>query len=154
MIDVYAVTGTFPDKHRLAAELAAAVMTVEEVPDIPMFRKNTAAFVHDLPDDCISNVDGDHDYVRVQILTNAGALSREKQIAVVQRITAIIADRADDPSLSERTWVLLTEAPDGGWGLQGHAHTNEELVLAARAQLAQRYDIRDHVRENGYASDG
>ncbi len=43
MIDVYAVTGTFPDKHRLAAELAAAVMTVEEVPDIPMFRKNTAA---------------------------------------------------------------------------------------------------------------
>jgi phenylpyruvate tautomerase PptA (4-oxalocrotonate tautomerase family) len=112
-------------------------MTVEEVPDIPMFRKNTAAFVHDLPDDCISNVDGDHDYVRVQILTNAGALSRDKQIAVVQRITAIIADRADDPSLSERTWVLLTEAPDGGWGLQGHAHTNEELVLAARAQLAQ-----------------
>ena len=137
MIDIYAVTGTFPDKHRLAAELAGAVMTVEEVPDIPMFRKNTAAFVHDLPDDCISNVDGDHDYVRVQILTNAGALSRDKQIAVVHRITAIIADHADDPSLSERTWVLLTEAPDGGWGLQGHAHTNEELVLAARAQLAQ-----------------
>jgi phenylpyruvate tautomerase PptA (4-oxalocrotonate tautomerase family) len=137
MIDVYAVTGTFPDKHRLAVELAGAVMTVEEVPDIPMFRKNTAAFVHDLPDDCISNVDGDHDYVRVQILTNAGALSRDKQIAVVERITAIIADHADDPSLSERTWVLLTEAPDGGWGLQGHAHTNEELVLAARAQLAQ-----------------
>jgi hypothetical protein len=32
--------------------------------------------------------------------------------------------------------VLLTEAPDGGWGLKGHANTNEELVLAARAQLA------------------
>ena len=93
--------------------------------------------MHDRPSNCISNVDGDHDYARVQILTNAGALSREKQIAVVQRITAIIADHANDPSLSERTWVLLTEAPDGGWGLQGHAHTNEELVLAARAQLAQ-----------------
>jgi len=137
MIDAYAAAGTFGDPHALAHSLAAALMAVEQVPDIPMFRKNTAAFVHDLPDDCISNVDGDHDYVRVQILTNAGALSRDKQIAVVQRITAIIADRADDPSLSERTWVLLTEAPDGGWGLQGHAHTNEELVLAARAQLAQ-----------------
>ena len=91
MIDVYAVTGTFRDNHRLAAELAAAVMTVEEVPDIPMFRKNTAAFVHSLPDDCISNVDGDRDYVRVQVLTNAGALSRDKQLAVVARITAIIA---------------------------------------------------------------
>jgi hypothetical protein len=32
--------------------------------------------------------------------------------------------------------VLLTEAPDGGWGLNGHASTNEELVLAARAQIA------------------
>jgi hypothetical protein len=32
--------------------------------------------------------------------------------------------------------VLLTEAPDGGWGLNGHANTNEELVAAARAQIA------------------
>jgi hypothetical protein len=32
--------------------------------------------------------------------------------------------------------VLLTEAPDGGWGLAGHANTNEELVAAARAQMA------------------
>ncbi len=49
----------------------------------------------------------------------------------------MIADHANDPFLSERTWVLLTEAPDGGWGLQGHANTSDELVLAARAQLAQ-----------------
>jgi hypothetical protein len=33
--------------------------------------------------------------------------------------------------------VLLTEAPEGGWGLWGHAHTNAELVAAARAQLAE-----------------
>ena len=33
--------------------------------------------------------------------------------------------------------VLLTEAPDGGWGLAGHAHTNAELVAAARAQIAE-----------------
>jgi hypothetical protein len=32
--------------------------------------------------------------------------------------------------------VLLSEAPDGGWGLAGHANTNSELVLAARAQIA------------------
>jgi hypothetical protein len=33
--------------------------------------------------------------------------------------------------------VLLTEAVDGGWGLWGHAHTNAELVDAARAQIAE-----------------
>ena len=137
MIDAYAAAGTFADKHRLAADLAAAVMAIEQVPDIPMFRKNTAAFVHELPADCLSNVDGDSTYVRVQVLTNSGALDRDKQLAVVRRLTEIIAAAAGDPALADRTWVLLTEAPDGGWGLSGHAHTNAELVSAARAQIAE-----------------
>jgi hypothetical protein len=42
-----------------------------------------------------------------------------------------------DPALVQRTWVLLTEAPDGGWGLAGRANTNAELVAAARAQIAE-----------------
>jgi phenylpyruvate tautomerase PptA (4-oxalocrotonate tautomerase family) len=136
MIDVYATAGTFADKHQLAIDLASAVMNVEQVPNIPMFRKNTAAFVHELPSGDLSNVDGDSNYVRVQVLTNAGALDREKQLAVVARLTELVAAAAGDPSLPERTWVLLTAAPDGGWGLKGHANTNEELVAAARAQIA------------------
>jgi phenylpyruvate tautomerase PptA (4-oxalocrotonate tautomerase family) len=136
MIDVYAATGTFGDPHALAQALATELMTIE-LPDIPMFRKNTAAFVHDMPQSSLSNVDGDRTHVRVQVLTNAGALDREKQLAVVSRLTAIVADAARDPSLADRTWVLLTEAPDGGWGLAGHANTNEELIAAARAQIAE-----------------
>jgi len=136
MIDVYAAAGTFADTHRLAVDLATAVMTIEQVPDIPMFRQNTAAFVHELPAGSLSNVDGDSGYVRIQVLTNAGALDRGKQLAVVQRLTEIAAQEAADPGLATRTWVLLTEAPDGGWGLAGHASTNEELVAAARAQIA------------------
>jgi len=137
MIDVYAGTGTFADSAQLAKDLPAAVMAVEGVPNIPMFRKNTAAFVHDLPATALANVDGDSTYVRVQVLTNAGALDRDKQIALVAKLTEIVAAAAADPSLAERTWVLLTEAPDGGWGLWGHAHTNAELVTAARAQIAK-----------------
>jgi phenylpyruvate tautomerase PptA (4-oxalocrotonate tautomerase family) len=104
-----------------------------------LFRKNTAAFVHDLPATALANVDGDSTYVRVQVLTNAGALDREKQIAVVGKLTELVAAAAGDPSLTERTWVLLTEAPEGGWGLWGHAHTNEELVAAARAEIAKQH---------------
>ncbi|GAA4263620.1 hypothetical protein GCM10022255_109810 [Dactylosporangium darangshiense] len=136
MIDVYAAAGTFADQHKLAVDLATAVMTIEQVPNIPMFRKNTAAFVHDLPAGSLSNVDGDGTYVRVQVLTNAGALDRGKQLEVVKQLTEIIATAAEDPSLVERTWVLLTEAPEGGWGLKGHANTNAELVAAARAEIA------------------
>jgi phenylpyruvate tautomerase PptA (4-oxalocrotonate tautomerase family) len=137
MIDVYAAAGTFADRHKLAADLATAIMVIEQVPDIPMFRQNTAAFVHDLPAECISNVDGDSNYVRVQVLTNAGALDRGKQLAVVRQVTDIIAAAAGDPTLTGRTWVLLTETAEGGWGLSGHANTNAELVSAARAQLAE-----------------
>jgi phenylpyruvate tautomerase PptA (4-oxalocrotonate tautomerase family) len=136
MIDVYAATGTFREPHQLAADLARTLMTIEGVPDIPMFRQNTAGFIHEMDAPAISNVDGDSSYVRVQVLTNAGALDREKQLAVVRHFTDLVAAAADDPSLSERTWVLLTEAIEGGWGLAGHANTNEELVTAARAQIA------------------
>jgi phenylpyruvate tautomerase PptA (4-oxalocrotonate tautomerase family) len=136
MIDVYARAGTFADKHQLATDLATTLMTIEGVPNIPLFRKNTAAFVHDLPDDGLSNVDGDNTYVRVQVLTNAGALDRDKQLAVVAQFTALITSAGADPSLTQRTWVLLTEAVEGGWGLAGHANTNDELVQAAHAQIA------------------
>jgi len=137
MIDVYAAAGTFQNPHQLASDLARTLMTVEGVPDIPMFRQNTAGFIHEMDGPAISNVDGDSRYVRVQVLTNAGALDRAKQLAVVRQFTDLVANAAGDPSLSERTWVLLTEAVQGGWGLEGHASTNEELVAEARAQIAK-----------------
>jgi phenylpyruvate tautomerase PptA (4-oxalocrotonate tautomerase family) len=136
MIDIYATRGTFADPHGLARDAAAAVMAVEQVPDIPMFRQNTAAFVHELDPSCLSDVDGANDHIRVQVLTNAGALDRDKQLVVVAKLTALVIEAGGRPELKDRTWVLLTEAPDGGWGLWGHAHTNAELVQAARDQLS------------------
>ena len=89
MIDVYSADGTFADKHALARDLAAAVMRWEKVPELPLFRKNTSAFVHDLPADSLSNVDGDGNYARVQVLTPAGVLDRDKQLGVVRELTDI-----------------------------------------------------------------
>ena len=137
MIDVYAPAGMFDDKHGLAQRAAATVMSIEEVPNIPMFRENTAAFIHELPADAISDVDGASDHVRVQVLTNAGALDRDKQQAVVAGLTEVITGAPGNPPPSERIWVLLTEAPDGGWGLWGRAYTNVDLVQEVRSQLAR-----------------
>ncbi len=137
MIDFYATSGTFKNKKKLATDAATTLKNIEGVPDIPMFRKNTAAFVHELPEGSLSNVDGDKNYVRVQVLTNRGALDRDKQLKVVEQLTNLVASAAGDESLKERTWVLLTETEEGGWGLWGHAHTNEELVTAARNEIAK-----------------
>src|SRR5689334_23484499 len=136
MIDVYATEGTFVDKHALAQDLAAVVMRWEGVPDLALFRDNTAAFVHDLAADSIANVAGESNYVRVQVLTPAGVLDRDKQLGVVSELTEIVAAAAGDPSLRERTWVLLTESPEGGWGIGGHANTNADIAASARAALA------------------
>ena len=81
---------------------------------------------------CLVNADGDSIRVRVQVLTNAGALDRDKQLPVVSQLTAIVAAAAGDPSLAGRTRALSTEAPDGGWGLAGHATTNAELAQGRR----------------------
>src|SRR5213594_561304 len=135
MIDVYAAEGTFRDRKTLAKNLAAAVMRWEKVPDLALFKDNTAAFIHDLPSDAISNVSGDSNYVRVQVLTPVGVLDRDKQLGVVKELTDIVAAAASDPTLIDRTWVLLTESPEGGWGVRGHANTGADLTAAARAEL-------------------
>ena len=136
MIDVYAAEGTFTNKHALAKDLASAVMRWEKVPDLALFRRNTAAFIHELPADAISNVDGGSGYVRVQVLTPAGVLNREQQLGVVRDITELVADAAGDPSLVDRTWVLITESPDGGWGIGGVANTGADIAASARAEIA------------------
>jgi phenylpyruvate tautomerase PptA (4-oxalocrotonate tautomerase family) len=135
MIDVYATAGTFRDKHALAKDLASAVMRWEQVPAISLFINNTAAFIHELPADSLSNVAGDSNYVRVEVLTPVGTLDRDKQLGVVKELTEIIAAAAGEPKLAERTWVLLTESPEGGWGVNGHANTGADLIAAARAEL-------------------
>ena len=136
MIDVYATTGTFKEKHSLAQDLAAAVMRWEQVPHISLFLNNTAAFIHDLPADSLSNAAGASNYVRVQVLTPIGVLDRDKQLGVVKELTAIVATAAGDPTLAERTWVLITESPEGGWGINGHANTGADITAAARSELA------------------
>jgi phenylpyruvate tautomerase PptA (4-oxalocrotonate tautomerase family) len=136
MIDVYVATGTFGDKHTLAQDLAAAVMRWEQVPAITLFRRNTAAFIHELPADSLANVAGESNYVRVQVLTPVGVLDRAKQLGVVRELTDIVAAAAGDPTLTERTWVLIAESPEGGWGINGHAYTGAEIAQAARAELS------------------
>jgi phenylpyruvate tautomerase PptA (4-oxalocrotonate tautomerase family) len=136
MIDVYATEGTFSNRHQLAIDLANAVMRWEKVPPLNLFKNNTAAFIHDLDSDAIANAAGASNYVRVQVLTPVGVLDREKQLGVVQELTDIVAAAANDPTLTARTWVLLTESPEGGWGIGGHANTGADIAEAARRELA------------------
>ena len=32
---------------------------------------------------------------------------------------------------------MISEAPDGGWGIDGHAYTNAEIAETARRQITE-----------------
>ena len=81
---------------------------------------------------------GETNYIRVQVLTPVGVLDREKQIGVVKELTEIVAAATGDPWVAQRTWVLITESPEGGWGISGHANTGADIADAARRGLSDQ----------------
>jgi phenylpyruvate tautomerase PptA (4-oxalocrotonate tautomerase family) len=136
MIDVYAPADIFPADadEQLGRELTHAVLRAEGVAQPgPFHLDNTAAFIHRLPAPAISTASTPASRtVRVQIITPPGSLDRDGQKQLTREATDIIASAAGDPGLAARTWVILTEAAEGGWGLAGTAFGQEEFGELAR----------------------
>lgn len=142
MIDVYAPADLFPADadEQLGTELTHAVLRAEghyEEVIAPFFTDNTAAFVHRLP---VVTTAGQPSAraVRVQIITPPGSLNREGQRQITREATEIVARIAGDETLMGRTWVILQEAAEGGWGLGGTAFGVEEFTALAQQAAAAR----------------
>ena len=135
MIDVYAAADLFPagTDRDLAVELTSALLRAEGVINPgPTHTNNTGAYIHRLPPSAVNTAaQGNARTVRVQVLTPPGVLSREGQKQLVAEVTQIVARIAGDPSQGVRTWVLLTEAAEGGWGIAGTAFGREEFAALA-----------------------
>lgn len=98
----------------------------------PTHTHNTGAYIHRLPPSAVNTAaQGNARTVRVQVLTPPGVLGREAQKQLVADLTQIVARIAGDPSQGGRTWVLLTEAAEGGWGIAGTAFGREEFAALA-----------------------
>jgi len=141
MIDVYAAADLLPaDADRQLGEaLTLAVLRAEGVAQPGAFHlDNTATYIHRMPASTVQTAaTAAARTVRVQVVTPPGVLSREGQKQLVKEATEIVAKVSGDPTQAARTWVLLTEAAEGGWGLAGTAFGREEFgALAARARAA------------------
>ena len=136
MIDVYAPADLFPagSDRTLAAQLTAALLRAEGVPDPgPAHLDNTGAYIHRMPPETVHTAGTDAARtVRIQVLTPPGALTRDGQRSLVADATRIVADVSGDPSQPARTWVLLTEASEGGWGIAGTAFGRPEFAALLR----------------------
>ena len=143
MIDVYARADLFPPgtDRQLGEELTMAVLRAEGVAAPGPFHLNiTAAYIHRMDPSAVHTAATDSARsVRVQIITPPAALTRDGQRQLVKEITEIVTKISGDPTQASRTWVLLTEAAEGGWGLAGTAFGREEFAaLAAKAAAASR----------------
>ncbi|MES2073516.1 MAG: hypothetical protein V4488_24390 [Pseudomonadota bacterium] len=141
MIDVYAAADLFPagSDRQLGEELTMAVLRAEGVPHPgPFHLNNTAVYIHRMEQAAVQTAaTALARTVRVQVITPPAALSRDGQKQLVKEATEIVAKIAGDASQAGRTWVLLTEAAEGGWGLAGTAFGREEFgALAAKAKAA------------------
>jgi phenylpyruvate tautomerase PptA (4-oxalocrotonate tautomerase family) len=136
MIDVYAPSGAFPADadEQLGRELALAVLRAEGATHPAPFQlDNTAAFIHRLPDSAVSTAStSSARAVRVQIITPPGSLNRDGQKQIVKEAADIVARISGDAELASRTWVILSEAAEGGWGIAGTAFGVEEFTALVR----------------------
>jgi phenylpyruvate tautomerase PptA (4-oxalocrotonate tautomerase family) len=136
MIDVYAPASLFPADadERLVGELTRAVLRAEGVAAPgPFHLANTAAFVHRLPPSALGTAaQQPAPVVRVQIVTPPGAFGREGQRQITKEATEIIVRLSGDASQATRTWVILSEAAEGGWGIAGTAFGKQEFADLAR----------------------
>ena len=135
MIDVYAAADLFPPgaDRQLAEELSMALLKAEgvETPG-PTHLNNTGAYIHRMPPAAVHTAAaGAARTVRVQVLTPPGVLKRAGQRQLVADVTRIVTRIAGDATLAGRTWVLLTEAAEGGWGIAGTAFGQEEFAALA-----------------------
>ena len=138
MIDVYAPSDLLPSgtERRIGEDLTRAVLRAEGVSAPgPFHLENTAAFIHRMDPSAIQTAaQASARTIRVQIVTPPAALTRSGQKQLVQDVTAILADVCGDPSQAKRTWVVLTEAAEGGWGIAGTAYGREEFAALAPAK--------------------
>jgi phenylpyruvate tautomerase PptA (4-oxalocrotonate tautomerase family) len=131
MIDVTAPIDLFPiDAHRvLSEELSSALLRAEGAPLADPYLENTGVYLHLLDVGAVHTAGTPAARtVRVEVLTPPDALSREGQQQLVAEATEIVTRLSGDPSQAGRTWVLLREAAEGGWGVSGFALGAQEFA--------------------------
>lgn len=138
MIDVYLPKDLIPAStdRELGEQLTRAVLRAEGVATPgPLHLHNTAAYIHRLEPAAVQTAaSAEARVVRVQVITPPQALSRDGQKQLTKEATEIVATLSGDPSQAARTWVILTEAAEGGWGIAGTAFGKAEFAaLAAKA---------------------
>jgi phenylpyruvate tautomerase PptA (4-oxalocrotonate tautomerase family) len=122
-IDVHVAAGLLDadSEQKLAEELGKAALRAEGLEPTEFLAGKSWVFFHHYPaaDVLTGNGTPAGKVVRVQILTPHGRLGAPARAGLIREVTEIVARVVGDPAQAERTFVLLGETSEGGWGLAG-----------------------------------
>jgi phenylpyruvate tautomerase PptA (4-oxalocrotonate tautomerase family) len=117
---------------RLTADLAEA----GGLGDNPRFIAMIGGTVHILDPENIYAGGVNQPLVMVELkLPNIGLDSIEQRAAFIEAATDTVAALTTPGHRRENTWVNILNAPDGGWGLAGRAHTGDSLLKTLTADV-------------------
>ena len=103
------------------------MLTAEGAPLVSPYLESTGVFLHE-PASVGTGAGADAALVRIHVTTPPGALDRQGQRDLVRAATDAVVAAVGDPAQAARTWVLLAEAAEGGWGISGFALGREEFA--------------------------
>lgn len=129
-IDVYAAAGLFSEQgeQTLAKELGKAALRAEGLEPTPFLLAKSWIFFHRYPESAVRTGTGTvaAGAIRIRILTPYGRLGAQARESLIREVSEIVRRVVGDPAQLERTFVLLGETAEGGWGLAGL--TGDRLV--------------------------
>jgi phenylpyruvate tautomerase PptA (4-oxalocrotonate tautomerase family) len=115
-------------------KLTAALIEVSGLTGNAFFTSIVGGTVHVLdPRDIYAGGDN-RPVVMVEVkLANIGLPDPASRAAFILAATDIVDELTVDTHDRENTWVNIINAPDGGWGIGGHAYTGEDLIARVTA---------------------
>jgi phenylpyruvate tautomerase PptA (4-oxalocrotonate tautomerase family) len=123
-------------ERQILPRLAEALLTINGLTGNPFMTPNVVGSVHILPDERIY-AGGSHRAVFVDLKVPSFAFStQEQRQSFVDSVNTILGDLTGGRYPKEHTYVNITYAVDGSWGIADRAWTNAALGDAIMAAVA------------------
>ncbi len=124
-------------EQRVLEQLTASLLKWNGLTGNAFMTPNVGGSIHVLPKERIFAGGKPEELVLIELKLPAfGLASQEQKQGFVAEATAIIDEATNGSHPKALTWVNVTYAADGSWGIGGHAYTNAEFGEAVAGAAA------------------
>jgi phenylpyruvate tautomerase PptA (4-oxalocrotonate tautomerase family) len=124
-------TLTTAGQRQILPRLTAALIEISGATGNAFFTPIVGGTVHVLDPSDIYAGGVNRPVVMVELkLPNIGLPTVDARAAFITAATDIVTELATPGHARENTWVNILNAPDGAWGIGGHAYTGDALIAA------------------------